>query len=500
MAYCSRRTLLKVAGAVPFTPWLAPPARAQDSQPRVRYDARSPRGVEMLQIYAAAVGKMKDPNQIPPGDPRSWLFQWYTHFVNDETTKAAEIARIYTNPNDPNRSAAVAMWNTCQAHSPGQVENYFLPWHRCFVYYFEQIIAAVSGRPDFTLPYWNYSTSDPTIRGVIPPQFRMQNDPAFGPLFDGLRNSGVNQGRPIQRGQAGNPLSLDSLSQATYGSSGARPGFNMALDRGLHGNVHVLVGGPRNMGNVPTAGRDPIFWMHHCNIDRLWASWNAAGHVNPSLSQTFTFAGGDGKAIVVNIANFLDIASLGYTYDRFEPVPGGVPRPILATALLQGERLAAMAGSKNMALGASPTRVLLEPPQPAAPANAAASVRDQVMGLTPGRRVFLVARDLRAATQPGVLYNLYLDLPENPTAQQLADHFVGTINFFAAHHGAGMAHDAAPEPEGEDKFLSFDVTSKIRALGRNRVLGEKPVLTVIPQGQPAEGAQPVLGQVDLVLE
>ena len=44
--------------------------------------------------------------------------------------------------------------------------------------------------------------------------------------------------------------------------------------------VHVLVGGSDPNSNLPglmsdpdTAGLDPIFWLHHANIDRLWEVW-----------------------------------------------------------------------------------------------------------------------------------------------------------------------------------------------------------------------------------
>lgn len=497
MANPSRRTFLSVAGAIPFAVWCERHGLAQSVAPRVRHDARSPQGVEMLKVYAAAVKKMNDTTQISPGDPRSWLFQWYTHFVNDDTTKDAEIARLYKDPKDPNRGAAVAMWDTCQAHSDGQVEDFFLPWHRCYVFYFEQIIAAVCDRPEFTLPYWNYSTSDPPIRGVIPPQFTTEKDPDFGPLFNNLRNPGVNDGQPIQKGRPGDPLSLSALAQATYSPSGALPGFNQALDFGLHGAVHVMVGGPNNMGNVPTAARDPIFWMHHCNIDRLWASWNAAGHANPKLSQTFTFADGKGKAVVANISDFLDVSQLGYTYDRFEPVPGAVPQAKVAAAGQQKpERVASAAPQGGVVLGATATRVNLTPVVPAT------SVAANVAKVAPGKRIHLVASDLAARAQPGVLYSLYLDLPENPTEQQKADHFVGTINFFGAAHGRGghakdKPHDA---PAAQARFVSFDVTGKVRALGQNRALKDMPALTITPEGQPAAAAQPVIGKVELVVQ
>jgi tyrosinase len=51
-------------------------------------------------------------------------------------------------------------------------------------------------------------------------------------------------------------------------------GFAGRLEIQPHDNVHDNVGGI--MSNVPTAAMDPIFFVHHCQIDRLWAAWQAA--------------------------------------------------------------------------------------------------------------------------------------------------------------------------------------------------------------------------------
>ena len=53
--------------------------------------------------------------------------------------------------------------------------------------------------------------------------------------------------------------------------------FNM-VDRDcgvaeLHNKVHLYIGGL--MKSVPTSSNDPIFWLHHCNIDRLYEKWLA---------------------------------------------------------------------------------------------------------------------------------------------------------------------------------------------------------------------------------
>jgi len=65
------------------------------------------------------------------------------------------------------------------------------------------------------------------------------------------------------------------------------------------------------MGSIPTAPCDPVFWMHHAEIDRIWAQWQTthAGQ-NPPLA---------GAAAIMDPwteteTDTRDIAALGYTY------------------------------------------------------------------------------------------------------------------------------------------------------------------------------------------
>jgi tyrosinase len=67
------------------------------------------------------------------------------------------------------------------------------------------------------------------------------------------------------------------------------------------------------MSSIPTAPADPLFWMHHANIDRLWWKWQkspAGAGKNPNLT---------GSAAVmdpwpVSEPDTRDITPLGYTY------------------------------------------------------------------------------------------------------------------------------------------------------------------------------------------
>ena len=285
-------------------------------------------------------------------------------------------------------SLAEAMWDTCQAHGANQDENFFLPWHRLFIYYFERIIRYESGDDSFTLPYWNYSTQDASIRGVLPEEFRNATDPVLKALYVANRNPGVNDGMPIQQGQPGDPLSLEALGQCLYEPQGINPGFCQDLDQGLHGNIHVLVGNLQNMGTIPWAAADPIFWLHHCNIDRIWTSWNAAGRANPSLSQTFTFADENGYcASTAKIEDVLDLSSLDYTYDQLEQAPDCPnSRPFLLAAA-QTSTSHAKVKATPVALGADLVHVPLEPlPDP--DSGTAAPMTTRVMALKPENGYF----------------------------------------------------------------------------------------------------------------
>lgn len=43
----------------------------------------------------------------------------------------------------------------------------------------------------------------------------------------------------------------------------------------MHDAIHSLVGQTGHMAYLPYAAFDPIFWLHHTNVDRLFAIWQA---------------------------------------------------------------------------------------------------------------------------------------------------------------------------------------------------------------------------------
>jgi tyrosinase len=500
MAKLSRRRLVTagIAGAgASVLPGFIQDAHAA---PQTRYNLSSANGQIMLKKYAQAVKLMM---ALPASNPLSWTFQWYTHAVPTNTTKAAAINSIFGPNSSPQKTLAQAMWNTCQAHFNAADEPYFLPWHRMYVCFFESIIRAVLKDKTFTLPYWNYSVASGY---PLPKEFRLQNDPTWGPLYRPNRRAPSNAGQPIFTG-IGTAMDLSpasALAQPSYLPVGVQPGFNQALDQGVHGNVHVFVGNGQGMGSVPWAANDPVFWMHHCNIDRIWVSWNASGHANPGtaawLGKTFVFADSNGKGVKAVVKDYTNTVKCNYNYDALVRAPVIARAPITmlaapaAVTAAPAATVATMAQPGTVALGAAPTSIALRaagPTPPSAPSPSLLATR--LSALAEDRRLYLVIGNIKADAPPETLFRVYLDLPDGPPSDPINSHYVGSFNFFdAVPHGDDHAGHAAAKP------LSFDITNVAANLDSRGLLKSDHVVTIVAANEPAGNSKPVAGDISFV--
>ena len=469
---------------------LALPGGVSYPRQELRYDVASPEGAGMLRIFADAVGKMM---ALPEADPRGWVFQWHIHAVRDDRSKASELARLYPDASDPDRRLAEIVWDTCEAHFDPLRVNFFLPWHRMHLMAFERLVRNVTGAAHFTMPYWNYTDPD---RRVLPPQFRSPDDPRWKPLFRVDRNPGVNDGRPIdEAGEA--PLGLNAMMSSVYlDTFEGDAGFCANLDNAPHSAVHVDVGTrERGMGAVSWAANDPIFWLHHCNIDRIWASWNRAGGRNPEdegyVGQVFTFVDGVGKPAHYKVAYVMDAAALGYAYDRYLDRP---PRsvPFLSSPGLRfTEHATSHPLSGSVTVGAEPTIVPLR-----ADRNSPYFARLRA-GSTSHRPFYLRVAGVRITRQPGVSYEVHLDPVPLAALDRTSSSYVGTINVFGA-----IVHStrtgAGPAPYTNPRNYSFVITDLVRDLLRAGRLTQPPSVMLVPTGALRPGAAPTVGNISLV--
>jgi tyrosinase len=169
-----------------------------------------------------------------------------------------------------------------------------------------QVRAAVielGGPSTWALPYWNYF--GPGQEFKIPPAFTQQNlpDGSPNPLFVEARYGPESDGNiyvpipPVTQGCLSNDLYTgNDPNTPPPGFGGPETGFSHSggtsgnLENNPHNLVHVYVGGSSPdgktyglMSDPGLAGLDPIFYLHHANIDLMWAVWNEnSANTNPT--------------------------------------------------------------------------------------------------------------------------------------------------------------------------------------------------------------------------
>jgi hypothetical protein len=135
-----------------------------------------------------------------------------------------------------------------------------------------------------------------------------------------------------------------------------------------------------DLGSPATAARDPIFWLHHANIDRLWVRWTdpERGRIPPIdddvwMKTRFTFVDEDGKDRALTGEEVLDTQfQLGYRYDDDPPrssrlslapavalAPGAAPIRGKSTALMRPSQPVVLARGGAITLSARESRITL---------------------------------------------------------------------------------------------------------------------------------------------
>jgi tyrosinase len=192
----------------------------------------------------------------------------------------------------------------------------FLPWHRMMLIQFEAQLQRVLADPDFGVPYWNWA-ADGERRLQDQPSAPIWGPNVMGGNGDLTAGGAVSSGpfspnagwtveiatdsndnlrsvsRPLRRVfniTVGLPKRSDVTNvvrQTSYDApqwNAASPGFRDRLEGWipspgpyLHNRVHVWVGGDMLISSSPN---DPVFYLNHCNVDRIWELWQRRGHRN----------------------------------------------------------------------------------------------------------------------------------------------------------------------------------------------------------------------------
>jgi tyrosinase len=456
----------------------------------------------VLEWYAKAVADLQS---RPISDPTSWRYQAAIH--------------DYVRAHDPNASPGESLprnhkrfWRQCQHHS-----WFFLPWHRMYLACFEQIVAAsvskLGGPETWALPYWNYSDSKNTNARKLPPAFYAKTLPGGerNPLRVDQRAPDCNLGEEIADNTEVDlshclvePRFAADPAGGSVGFGGPETKFNHrdgavgGVERLPHNSIHGAVGGDKGwMGAFETAALDPLFWLHHANIDRLWEVWRLrdSSHSDPTgktwSTLKFEFHDSGGRIIKFAASEVVDamVASLGYRYeDVSDPIPAAVKKAAPTGAFMAEKSLPEMVGATERPIRVAhiATTAVLAVTDPTGPAGVARETG------AASRRAFL---NIENVTGTGATtYRVYLNLPPGADSHQHEDLFAGIVPTF----GVREASRRDKEHSGSGLHYSLDVTAVIERLSERPDWDPKSLrVTFVPKRVVAGAAEIQIGRVSL---
>ena len=488
--------------------------------------------------YARGVEAMK---KKPISDSTSWNFFGAIHGINKQLWQMYG----YFDPSAPLPPAADVSryWDQCQHGS-----WYFLPWHRGYLLALEANVRAeiqkLGGPDDWALPYWNYFKNG---QNGLPKEFASKDWPdgqGNNPLFVEQRYGPNNDGNvfvPINR------VNMNALKDPDFTGvpSGGSPGFggvdtgfshggspHGALESQPHDMVHVYVGGsnptrtnlPGLMSYPPTAGLDPIFFLHHGNIDRLWESWRQTpAHVDPTEAnwlngpantgeRKFSMPMPGGVPWDYVPSEMSDLSSLNYVYESLEP------KGTVAMASLRMDRLVAnmpaasepvarsgaapMAAGKNVEMiGANKDALTLSGSDIRSTVSLDNSMRNKVSrslsdapqsGAEPDR-VFLNLENVRGQIDSTILH-VYVAVPDGADPEDHPDRNVGSVALF----GVSKASDADEEHAGSGLTYVLEMTDVIDSLHlENGFDLDDLEIRIVPENPINEDAQITVGRISI---
>jgi hypothetical protein len=413
-----------------------------------------------IQAYRQAVSVMKG---LPASDPTSWLYQANIHGTNTPVGSWP----------------AGAPWSTCD-HG-----FHFLSWHRMYLYFFERIVRAASGDPDFALPYWDYA---PIASRTLPPPFRNPNN-ATNPLWDGTR-PGMNGGGALPATAVDSTTCLVPLTFLGGGQ------FQQSVQGTPHNAVHGSIGG--NMGGFNTAGQDPIFWLHHCNIDRLWEKWLAqgGGRVNPIADATwmntnFTFVDENKNFVQMSGSDVLyTVNQLNYQYEdpRTCIPPWWYNLVASAHFTLASERsrvLASFVLARNVKPTPDQARIDLRPEDGDTRERLAKVLSFDMLSkmFESGARYALTFEGVQTEAQLDGYFEVYLGLPRDGKPDPNSPYYVGNLTLFGTD--AESRRSARGGHAGHGDFgmpITLDVTEPLKRLIERGDLKNEMTVTLVPMG------------------
>ncbi len=396
-------------------------------------------------------------------DPLSWYYQGAMHWIPDTINGPNRLCDSYQTMADLKEA-----WDNCTHTESGAEEIHFLVWHRLYTWHFERIVRKLSGYADFALPYWGYTDTLDTLQSrTMPAIFRTGSTH----LFEPARLDSLNNGFPIS-GKATRRLSLSKLNEYRLYAL-----YNENINSAPHGAMHNYIGfgndirgkslpnsvwqQPTNgmMSEVATAAFDPIFWVHHANIDRIWQQWtNSENGQNVLLEELkaapwpYVFFDENGEKVTYTIEEVVEnLYKTDYDYDDTPVAPKTAPelreKRLNLAAVQTKDTLAKI--TRATSLNNKVTNISL--------ANLNREKANLLSAANPEGEILILNVTVSFTKAPKGDFEVYLNLPTTETPTPESDHFAGFMTFFGADHQHTGHQHHAPDSRTRKTFR-FEIT------------------------------------------
>jgi len=184
----------------------------------------------------------------------------------------------------------------------------FLIWHRAFLFFHERALnhsLLEDGTIDtdiLRLPYWEWD-SVPGDFISVPQQY---TEPG-GVLYR------KRPYKPVNANKAKGPALQNMLGQANFVDGQNAIGSP-------HRDIHLAFF-PEMMGDLMKSAFDPLFYVHHSEVDRLFEKWKLL-HTGawPTIADTASFYDQEGRLGCYCLGDFMNIARLGYRNDWYPDI------------------------------------------------------------------------------------------------------------------------------------------------------------------------------------
>ena len=373
----------------------------------------------------------------------------------------------------PPDAIAAATWGQCQHGT-----DFFFPWHRLYLFYFEQVLQSAANDKSLRLPYWDYTN---TAYLGMPGEFtsptytNLQGQSVANPLFEARRAPGWEAPgtNALDPHDTDIDLALDNpyFLNTTDRTGNVVAGYQRTIELKPHGDVHCGVMPCRAtvMGAVPYSSNDPIFYVHHANIDRLWDCWTSiAGHKNPATTawrnKQYSFVDANGAQVTKFVRNLFDGSLIDYVYQQPSKCERSrsaasvstaavAPATVRAASAMLTEPMMIGEQQDDVKINAMVTRKRVTLPGTGTlghPRQFALREQTQLRVATE-----LILRGVRFDEHPRTRFRIYLERTDDPSRRG----FVGTMSFFAAEEA-----DGPHAGHGGEDHRVFDATRALRSL------------------------------------